>query len=53
MENVIVKADTLLGKAVTDEDGNAVFDLDLPFGNTISKNLQLRQVMYLHLRLWM
>ena len=24
-ENVLVKADTLLGKAVTDEDGNAVF----------------------------
>lgn len=30
---VIVKADTLLGEAVSGEDGKAVFDLDLPFGN--------------------
>ena len=28
----IVKADTLLGEAMTREDGRAVFDLDLPFG---------------------
>ncbi len=28
----IVKADTLLGEAVTGEDGKAVFDLDVPFG---------------------
>ncbi len=28
----LVKADTLLGEAVTGEDGKAVFDLDLPFG---------------------
>ena len=31
-EEVIVKADTLLGKAVSGEDGRAVFDVDLPFG---------------------
>ena len=30
-EEVIVKADTLLGKAVSGEDGKAVFDVDLPF----------------------
>ena len=29
---VIVKADMLLGEAMTGEDGRAVFDLDLPFG---------------------
>ena len=29
---VIVKADTLLGEAMTGEDGRVVFDLDLPFG---------------------
>ena len=29
---VIVKADTLLGKAMTGEDGRAAFELDLPFG---------------------
>ena len=29
---VIVKADTLLGEAVSGEDGHAVFGLDLPFG---------------------
>ncbi len=29
---IIVKADTLLGEATTGEDGKAVFDLDLPFG---------------------
>ena len=38
-ENVIVKADTLLGKAVTDEDGKAVFDLDLPFGKYYIREL--------------
>jgi uncharacterized surface anchored protein len=38
-ENVIVKADTLLGKAVTDEDGNAVFDLALPFGKYYIREL--------------
>ena len=38
-ENVIVKADTLLGKAVTDEDGNAVFGLDLPFGKYYIREL--------------
>ncbi|WP_244324535.1 SpaA isopeptide-forming pilin-related protein [Sporofaciens musculi] len=29
---VIVKADTLLGEAMTEENGKAVFNLDLPFG---------------------
>ncbi len=29
---VIVKADTLLGEAVSQKDGRAVFELDLPFG---------------------
>ena len=38
-ENVTVKADTLLGKAVTDEDGKAVFDLDLPFGKYYIREL--------------
>ena len=38
-ENVIVKADTLLGKAVTDEDGKVVFDLDLPFGKYYIREL--------------
>ena len=28
-----MKADTLLGKAVSNEDGKAVFELDLPFGS--------------------
>lgn len=36
---VIVKADTLLGKAVSDEDGKAVFESDLPFGNYYIKEL--------------
>ena len=36
---MLVKADTLLGKAVTDEDGNAVFDLDLPFGKYYIREL--------------
>ena len=35
-ENVLVKADTLLGKAVTDEDGNAVFDLEILYQRTCS-----------------
>ena len=38
-ENVLVKADTLLGKAVTNEDGKAVFDLDLPFGKYYIREL--------------
>ena len=38
-EKVLVKADTLLGKAVTDEDGKAVFDLDLPFGKYYIREL--------------
>ena len=38
-ENVLVKADTLLGKAVTDEDGKAVFDLGLPFGKYYIREL--------------
>lgn len=38
-ENVIVKADTLLGKAVSGEDGKAVFALDVPFGNYYIKEL--------------
>ena len=36
---VIVKADTLLGKAVSNEDGKAVFELDLPFGSYYIKEL--------------
>ncbi len=36
---VIVKAGTLLGKAVTGEDGKAVFALDLPFGEYAMKEL--------------
>ena len=36
---VIVKADTLLGKAVSDEDGKAVFESDLPFGSYYIKEL--------------
>ncbi len=36
---VIVKADTLLGKAVSNEDGKAVFELDLPFGSYSIKEL--------------
>ena len=38
-EEVIVKADTLLGKAVSGEDGKAVFDVDLPFGTYYIKEL--------------
>ena len=38
-EEVIVKADTLLGKAVSGEDGRAVFDVDLPFGTYYIKEL--------------
>ena len=33
------KADTLLGKAVSGEDGRAVFDVDLPFGTYYIKEL--------------
>ena len=36
---VIVKADTLLGKAVSGEDGKAVFTQDLPFGEYYIKEL--------------
>ena len=36
---VVVKADTLLGKAVSNEDGKAVFELDLPFGSYSIKEL--------------
>ena len=36
---VAVKADTLLGKAVSNEDGKAVFELDLPFGSYYIKEL--------------
>ena len=36
---VVVKADTLLGKAVSNEDGKAVFELDLPFGSYYIKEL--------------
>ena len=34
-----MKADTLLGKAVSNEDGKAVFELDLPFGSYYIKEL--------------
>ena len=36
---VVVKADTLLGKAVSNEDGKAVFESDLPFGSYYIKEL--------------
>ena len=36
---VAVKADTLLGKAVSNEEGKAVFELDLPFGSYYIKEL--------------
>ena len=36
---VAVKADTLLGKALSGEDGKAVFALDVPFGNYYIKEL--------------
>ena len=36
---VIVKADSLLGKAVSGEDGKAVFTQDLPFGEYYIKEL--------------
>ncbi len=36
---VIVKADTLLGKALSEDDGKAVFALDVPFGNYYIKEL--------------
>lgn len=35
----IVKADTLLGKALSGEDGKAVFVLDVPFGSYYMKEL--------------
>ena len=34
-----MKADTMLGKAVSNEDGKAVFELDLPFGSYYIKEL--------------
>lgn len=39
-ETVLVKADTLLAKAVTGDNGKAVFAQDLPFGNYYIKELQ-------------
>lgn len=36
---VIAKADTLLGKALSEEDGKAVFALDVPFGSYYMKEL--------------
>lgn len=36
---VIVKADSLLGKALSGEDGKAVFALDVPFGDYYMKEL--------------
>ena len=38
-EEVIVKADNYLEKAVSGEDGRAVFDVDLPFGTYYIKEL--------------
>lgn len=49
---VIVKADTLLGKAVSGEDGKAVFTQDLPLESIISKNWQHRMAMYLLMKFW-
>ena len=37
---VIVKADTLLGKAVSDEKGKAVFTQDMPFGEYYIRELK-------------
>ena len=39
-EKVLVKADTLLAKAVTGDEGKAVFVQDLPFGTYYIKELQ-------------
>ena len=36
----LVKADTLIGKAETGEDGKATFSFDLPFGNYYVKELE-------------
>ena len=41
---VIVKADSLLGKAVSGEDGKAVFTQDLPFGEYYIKELDRKSV---------
>ena len=38
-DKVLVKADELLTKAVTGEDGKAVFEQDLPFGTYYVKEL--------------
>lgn len=39
-EKVLVKADMLLSKAVTGEDGKAVFKVDVPFGKYYIKELK-------------
>lgn len=39
----IVTADTLLATAVTDEDGTAAFDKDLPFGTYYAKETKIPQ----------
>ena len=44
---VIVKADMLLGEAMTGEDGRAVFGLDLPFGEYYIRE---EQAMYLPMK---
>ena len=36
---MIVKADTLIGTAISDENGKAVFTQDLPFGEYYIKEL--------------
>ena len=37
---ILVKADTLIGKAETGEDGKATFSFDLPFGKYYVKELE-------------
>lgn len=39
-EKIVAKADTQLATAVTDENGKAVFGLDLPFGDYYIRELQ-------------
>lgn len=51
-QEVIVKADTLLGKAVSGEDGKAVFDVDLPFSTYYIKELAAPAGYVSSLRLW-
>lgn len=48
---VIVRADTLIGTALSDENGKAVFMNDLPFDVTISKKKRLRTDMFLPIKL--